>query len=153
MIVVSDTSVVTSLIQIGRLALLQTLHGKVLIPRAVHQELLRSHHVLPEYLEVREILDHKMVARLEAELDLGEAEAIVLAKEAHADLLLIDEKLGRRVAVREGIRISGLLALLVDAKRRGLIGSIREIVGQLESQAGFRVSDPVKLESFRAANE
>ena len=53
-----------------------------MIPRAVHQELLRSHQVLPEYLEVREILDHKMVARLEAELDLGEAEAIVLAKEA-----------------------------------------------------------------------
>ena len=153
MIVVSDTSVVTSLIQIGQLALLQKLHGKVLIPRAVHQELLHSHQVLPEFLEVREILNHKMAARLEAELDLGEAEAIVLAKEARADLLLIDEKLGRRIAVREGIRISGLLALLVDAKRRGLIGSVREIVGQLERKAGFRVSDPVKLESFREANE
>ncbi len=153
MIVVSDTSIITSLLQIGRLVLLQKLHGKVLIPRAVHQELLRSHQVLPVFLEVREILDHEMAARLETELDLGEAEAIVLAKEARADLLLIDEKLGRRVAVREGIRISGLLALLVDAKRRGLIGSVREIVGQLECQAGFRVSDPVKLESFRAAKE
>jgi hypothetical protein len=153
MIVVSDTSIVTSLIQIGHLALLQKLHGKVLIPRAVHQELVRSHTVLPEFLEVREILDRGMVARLEAELDLGEAEAIVLAKESRADLLLIDEKLGRRVAVREGIRISGLLALLVVAKRRGLISSVRETAGQLESRAGFRVSDAVKLELFREANE
>ena len=153
MIVVSDTSVVTSLIHIGHLTLLQKLHGKVLIPRAVHQELVRSHQALPGFLEVREVFNREMVARLEAELDLGEAEAIVLAKEARADLLLIDEKLGRRVAVREGIRISGLMALLVDAKRRGLIGSIREIVGQLESKAGFRVSDAVKLESFREANE
>ena len=151
MIVVSDTSVVTSLIHIGHLTLLQKLHGKVLIPRAVHQELVRSHQVLPEFLEVREVFNREMVARLEAELDLGEAEAIVLAKEARADLLLIDEKLGRRVAVREGIRISGLMALLVDAKRRGLISSVREIAGQLESQAGFRVSDAVKLESFREA--
>jgi predicted nucleic acid-binding protein len=153
MIVVSDTSVVTSLIHIGHLTLLQKLHGKVLIPRAVHQELVRSHQVLPEFLEVREVFNREMVARLEAELDLGEAEAIVLVKEAHADLLLIDEKLGRRVAIREGIRISGLMALLVDAKRRGLINSVREIAGQLESQAGFRVSDAVKRESFREANE
>jgi predicted nucleic acid-binding protein len=153
MIVVSDTSIVTSLIHIGRLALLQKLQGKVLIPRAVHRELVRSHQVLPEFLEVREILDRDMVARLEAELDLGEAEAIVLAKESRADLLLIDEKLGRRVAVREGIRISGLLALLVVAKRRGLISSVRETAGQLERQAGFRVSDAVKLELFREAHE
>ena len=153
MIVVSDTSVVTSLIQIERVALLRELHQRVLIPRAVHQELLRAHQVLPPFLEVGEVFDREMVARLEAELDLGEAEAIVLAKETGADLLLIDEKLGRRVALREGVRISGLLALLVDAKQRGLIGSVREIVGQLENKAGFRVSDAVKLESFRAANE
>ena len=98
MIVVSDTSVVTSLIQIGRLALLQKLHGKVLIPRAVHQELLRSHQVLPEFLEVREILDHKMVDRLEAvglgrerahtagiaELDLAGGRSRMREAEVHA---------------------------------------------------------------------
>jgi hypothetical protein len=68
-------------------------------------------------------------------------------------LLLIDEKLGRRIALREGIRISGLLAVLVDAKRKGLVTSVREITGQLETKAGFRVSDAVKTELFRAANE
>lgn len=52
MIVVSDTSVLTSLIQIARLALLRDLYGSVLTPRAVHQELLRSHSHLPEFIEV-----------------------------------------------------------------------------------------------------
>jgi predicted nucleic acid-binding protein len=153
MIVVSDTSAITSLIQIGHLTLLQKLHGKVLIPRAVCQELVRSHQALPGFLEVRDVSNRERVVRLEAELDLGEAEAIVLAGETNADLLLIDEKLGRRVAMREGIRISGLMALLVNAKRRGLIRSVREMTGQLESQAGFRVSNAVKLELFREANE
>jgi hypothetical protein len=153
MIVVSDTSVITSLIHIGHLDLLQKLHGKILIPPVVQQELFRAHQALPAFLEVRDAADRQMVARLEAELDLGEAEAIVLAKETNADLLLIDEKLGRRVAAREGVRIAGLLALLVEAKHRRLIKSVREFVGQLESNAGFRVSDAVKSESFREANE
>ena len=153
MIVVSDTSVITSLLHIGRISLLEQLHGAVLIPHAVHQELLRTHVRVPEFLEVRQVLDRQFVARLEAELDLGEAEAIVLAKEAKADLLLIDEKLGRQIALREGIRIAGLVGIVVEAKHRGLVDSVRKFVGQLESEDGFRVSDAVREEAFRLAGE
>jgi uncharacterized protein len=153
MIVVSDTSVITSLIQIGRVTWLRELHKLILIPRAVQQELIRYHPTLPAFIEVCEVLDREMVARLETQLDLGEAEAIVLAKEKRADLLLIDEKLGRRIALREGIRVAGLLALLVEAKHHKLLGSVREIVGLLETQAGFRVSEAVKAELFRVAGE
>ncbi len=153
MIVISDTSVVTSLIQIDRLFLLQTLYGPVLIPEAVHRELCRSHESLPEFLEVRQVLNREMVTRLKAVLDLGEAEAIVLAKETQADLLLIDEKLGRQVAAREGVTITGLMGVLVEAKHQELIGSVREFVGLLEDRAGFRVSEAVKQEAFLAAGE
>jgi len=153
MIVVSDTSVITSLIHIGRLTLLQELHGTVLIPRAVHRELLRTHESLPAFLEIRDATNHEMVARLTAELDAGEAEAIVLCKELKADLLLIDEKLGRQIALREGVPIAGLIALVIEAKQRGLISSVRKIVGQLEKDAGFRVSEMVKLEAFEKAGE
>ena len=111
MIVVSDTPVITSLIHIGREQLLAELHGRVLIPPAVQQELLRTHIQIPHFLEVQSIHDPASVARLKTELDLGEAEAIVLAKESKADLLLIDEKLGRQIAMREGLRISGLPGL------------------------------------------
>ncbi len=97
--------------------------------------------------------DSAYVARLKVELDAGEAEAIVLAKEVRADLLLIDEKLGRQIAAREGIRMTGLIGLIVDAKRCGKISSAREVIHQLESLAGFRVSDAVKREAIKAAGE
>jgi hypothetical protein len=153
MIVVSDTSVITSLIHIGREQLLAEFHGTVLIPLAVQQELLRTHVQIPGFLEVRAVHDLANVARLRAELDLGEAEAIVLAKESSADLLLIDEKLGRAVAVREGLRISGLLGLCVDAKLCGKISSLRELVQKLELEAGFHVSATVKEQAFALASE
>lgn len=153
MIVVSDTSVITSLIQVGHAGLLQEIHGTVLIPRAVHRELLHTHVTVPAFLEVRDVTGRARVTALELELDRGEAEAIVLAKEASADLLLIDEKLGRQVALREGLRIAGLMGLVVEAKQRGLIGSVRELVHRLEAESGFRVSKAVKLEALRLAGE
>ncbi len=79
MIVVSDTSALTALIQVGRQALLQDLYEIVLIPEAVRRELARSHPILPGFLEVRTVADEVKVKRLKANLDLGEAEAIVLA--------------------------------------------------------------------------
>jgi uncharacterized protein len=77
----------------------------------------------------------------------------VLAKESGADLLLIDEKLGREIARREGLRITGVLGILVEAKRAGFISSVRKLVHELESHAGFRVSDSVKQEAFLLAGE
>ena len=153
MIVVSDTSVITSLIQIGHINLLQKLHDRILIPRAVRDELMVTHSETPGFLEVADAQDRQWVARLEAELDLGEAEAIVLACEVHADLLLIDEKLGRRVAVREGLRIAGLLGLVIEAKQQGHIDSVRDMLRRLESEAGFRISSPVRAEALRRAGE
>jgi len=153
MIVVSDTSVITALIQVGRHSLLQDLYEIVLVPEAVHRELRRSHPAFPGFLEVRSAADREKVARLTTELDLGEAEAIVLALESSADLLLIDEKIGRLVALREGLAITGLMGVLVAAKRKNRIPSVRELVGQIETEAGFRVSEAVKREAFRAVGE
>lgn len=153
MIVVSDTSVVTSLIHVGRAALLQQLYGQVLIPFAIQAELSRTHPQIPSFLEVKSASNRAWVKQLEAELDLGEAEAIVLAKETNADLLLIDEKLGRQIALREGLKITDLIGLAIDAKHQKMIVSVRELVAQLEMEAGFRISESVKAEAFRLADE
>jgi predicted nucleic acid-binding protein len=153
MIVVSDTSAITSLLQIGRGELLSQVYGDVFIPEAVQRELLAAHPVLPAFLRVRKISSHDDYRRLTALVDEGEAEAIVLAKEINADELLIDEADGRRVAIEEGLQIVGLLGVLLEAKRRGLISSVRQLTGELENTAAFHVSDAVKEIIFRAAGE
>jgi len=153
MIVVSDTTAISGLIQVGRLELLRDVFGEVHVPEAVRDELLHSHPALPAFLQIDTVANRPEVARLEHELDLGEAEAIILARELRADLLLMDEKIGRRVAQREGVPIIGLMAVLVVGKQRGFIPSVRVAVGELESKAGFRVSARVKQMVFTQAGE
>jgi uncharacterized protein len=153
MIVVSDTTAITSLLQISQCDLLAKLYGEVVIPAAVRDELVVAHPSLPEFLRVRTVRQQTEVQRLHADIDLGEAEAIVLAKELAAELLLVDETEGRRVAVREGVNIIGLLGVLVQAKRKGLLASVRDTTAKLESVAEFRVADDVKEIILRAAGE
>lgn len=99
MIVVSDTSSITALITIQQIDLLRQLYGEVKIPPAVAEELLAYHTELPSSIQTVPVSDIPLLSELNRQLDRGEAEAIVLAKELHADLLLIDEALGREAAV------------------------------------------------------
>lgn len=68
----------------------------------------------------------RRVEELLAELDRGESESIVVALEVGADLLLIDERTGRDVASRMGIRRTGLLGVLLEAKNAKLSRMITE---------------------------
>ena len=138
MIVVSDTSPLTALLSVGEEEILPRLFGKVIVPIAVREELMQSHALLPDWLEVRDVVDLAAAKRLTLMVDEGEAEAIELAKELHADLLLIDERKGRRLAVAEGVSVIGLLVVL--AKRRGLIPSAHNLLAALKDQAGFYLS-------------
>jgi predicted nucleic acid-binding protein len=112
----------------------------VIVPIAVREELMQSHALLPDWLEVRDVVDLAAAKRLTLMVDAGEAEAIELAKELHADLLLIDERKGRRLAVAEGVSVIGLLGVVVLAKRRGLIPSAHNLLAALKDQAGFYLS-------------
>ena len=153
MLVVSDTSPLTALLQIGRDDLLAALFGRVLIPLGVRNELLRFHSSLPGYLETRGILDQQAVEALAREIDRGEAEAIVLAEEAAAEYLLMDEKRGRSTAEARGLTVIGLLGVLLMAKKAGHIHAVGPLIGELESRSGFFVSEAVKQIILTAAGE
>ena len=149
MIVVSDTSVFTNLAAIGHLHLLQQLYERIFMPTAVYQELIVEPPVSGtfevqtlQWLEVRAVIDRVMVEQLQnrAQLDLGESEAIALALEINADLLLIDERRGRTEANRLSIRITGLLGVLVEAKKRSLIPTVQPLMNDLIATSQFRVS-------------
>jgi uncharacterized protein len=85
MIVVSDTSPITALLTIGAAELLAQLFQEVVIPPAVRDELLRSHARLPAWLQVKAVQSPGQVRTYAQSVDLGEAEAIQLAQELHAD--------------------------------------------------------------------
>jgi predicted nucleic acid-binding protein len=153
MIVVSDTSSVSALLRIGQSELLKRLYGEVLIPAAVRDELPAFFSDLPEFLHCRQIMNAGEVDRLCKELDLGEAEAIVLARESHADVLLMDELHGRWIAVREGVPIIGLMGVLIEAKNEGLVTSVRPLIEKLETEADFRLSAEFKQSTLRRAHE
>ena len=122
MLVISDTSTVTNLIQIGKLDLLEKLFGEVLIPQKVYEELSDYENQKGQldscdWILVKTVLDRRAVAELREILDIGEAEAIVLAQALKADFLIIDERKGRKVAEELGINIVGLLGILIRARK------------------------------------
>jgi hypothetical protein len=103
-------------------------------------------------LRVESPSDEETVRALEDELNRGEAEAIALALELRALLVLIDEKLGREVVIVRGLRITGLLGVRLRAKLRGRVPSAR---GELErpEQAGFWISTRLRRELLKLAGE
>lgn len=140
-VVVSDASPVINLASIDRLLLLRDMFGTILVPATVWSEVVAGEPLTrPLWIELRSPMNLLLVEALQLDVDPGEAEAIALAKEVAADLVLIDEKKGRAVAKRLGLRYLGLLGVLVEAKQRGLIDELKPILDLLIQKAGFRVS-------------
>jgi predicted nucleic acid-binding protein len=148
MIVVSDASPLIALSDIGQLDLMHRLYGEIIAPEAVWQELVigrertgRSKLTDAGWILRRSASNRELVFALLQDLDDGEAEAIALAVETKADLLLIDERLGRRTARHFGLNVVGVVGVLVDAKAHGMITAIKPYFEQLRAQAGFYLSD------------
>jgi predicted nucleic acid-binding protein len=160
-IVVGNTSPLTNLAAVGQLDLLRQLYGKVLIPQAVYGELTGSSGGQPgaiemqplEWIETRPGANRALVTALQMELDAGEAEAIVLAKELAADLLLLDERRGRAVVARLDLRFVGLLGVLIEAKKLSLYGDGKRAAINLASERKLLllIDDWRPYEAARAA--
>jgi uncharacterized protein len=161
LIVISDTSPILNFARIGRLQLLPRLYGQVLIPSAVFDELTASKQDLPPaidlasapWLIVASAKDRARVQDLREYLDPGEAEAIVLAVERRAGLLLMDERRGRRTATAAGLTVTGLLGVVVRAKRAGLIDLGKPVVDELIEIARFWIGPDLYAEVLAELGE
>ena len=159
--VVSNTSPLINLAWIGRLELLHELYGVIHIPEAVWHEIVVQGAGQPGAKEVSHAswiktcpVDNKLlVLALHQELDAGEAEAIALAMEQKAELLLMDERLGRETARYFGLNYTGVIGVLIEAKQKGLIGSIKEYLDSLRTMAGFHISQPLYLRVLQDQGE
>ena len=145
--VVSNSSPLINLARIGKLTLLRELFGVLIVPDAVWQEVVVEGAGQPgadevrsaEWIQRQAVMNTQLVQALQQDLDAGEAEAIALSLELGADLLLMDENLGRQTARHLGLRYVGLIGALVMAKRRGLISAVKPHLDLLRDIAGFRV--------------
>src|SRR5712671_8198561 len=153
MIVVADASPLNYLIQINCDGLLRDLYGSVLVPASVIEEL--GHPSVPDVvtgwlLNLPSWIDVRSVASCEdatlQNLDRGERDAIQLAEEQRAGLLLIDERLGRSEAKRRGIATTGTLGTLLAGGIRRLVDP-EQAFQQLIEKTNFRAS-PSLRESF-----
>ncbi len=158
MIVVSDTSVITNLVQIDQLTLLKALFGNIVIPQKVYDELTKVPKQIElierlNWIEVKQISDRTHFDNLLKTLDPGEAEAIVLAIELEADALLIDEKKGRKIAQEHGIIITGLLGILIIAKTENLISEVKPILDKLIFETGFRINPKLYQDILKKVDE
>jgi uncharacterized protein len=153
MIVVSDTSPLTALLTVGLEEILPQLFQEVVIPQAVQNELLRSHTKLPEWLRIVAVEDAGQADKYLQVVDVGEAEAIELARELHADRLLIDERKGRKLAIKEGVPIIGLLGVVLLAKRKNLISSARQIIQRLDQEAGMYLASDITEAALKSVGE
>jgi predicted nucleic acid-binding protein len=149
MIVVADTSPINYLVLIGQINLLNQLYGRTLIPSAVLAELrhpaaprtVREWALnAPHWLEVQDPMTRMMLTHL----DTGESEAIALAAEIHADVVLIDDLTGRQEAIRRGLKVAGTLSVLDEADQAGLV-VFDDAISELR-KTSFRVSPAVLLE-------
>ena len=163
MLVVSNTSPVLNLAIVNQLFLLQEQFGQVLIPAASLEE-LRIHEELPGsevirktlevgWLRVEEVEDRTLVHVLREDLDRGEAEAIALAIQVKAARILLDEREGRRVAKSLGLKITGVLGVLLRARLDGRISSLRQAMVELQGKAGFRIGADLFADLLRASGE
>ena len=143
MIVVSDSTPLITLMKAMHLDLLHDLFGEILIPVAVYSELTMNQSYANEavliqnccYIKVVNVesTDHVEMLQRATGLDRGESEAIVYADESKADLLLMDESKGRKVAQNMNLPIAGSMGILIRAYRAGLmtVDEIDEAIGRL----------------------
>ena len=156
--IVCNAGPLISLARIGRLDLLPSLFGEVIVPRAVYRE-ITGDGSLPGagdlaqagWLKIAEIQDSSGVARLLSSLDAGEAEVLILARELSATAA-IDEKRGRRIAEELGVSQTGTVGILLSAKKEGLVPSVRSLLDELSAK-GVRLSSRLYTEACRLAGE
>lgn len=156
--IVSNTTPIISLLKLDQLELLQKLYSEVYIPIAVHREIEagKSKRYYLDLLGVDWIniveIQNKSAVKYFLDLDEGEAEAIILATEIGADLILLDEKLGRFHAKHADLKITGTIGILIKAKAEGFIRALKPLLDEL-TEKGVWISEQLKVKILKKVGE
>jgi predicted nucleic acid-binding protein len=156
--VISNTTPIISLMKINKLFLLKELYQKIIIPSAVFEE-IENGKDKPFYQNLKKfdwIQIHKIKNQPSIkyifDLDKGEAEVLILADEIQADLIIMDEVMGRRYAKQLEFRLTGTIGILLKAKELGLITSLKEHIDEL-IEKGTWLSPSLVSKALKIAEE
>lgn len=157
--VICNTSPIQYLNQLQLLHILPALAGRVIIPPAVVEELSQGRTSginLPDvnvlkWVEIRRPVS-ELAVPLVTDLGSGETEVLMLALEMREAVVVLDDDLARRVAETLGLRLTGTLGLLLDAKKAGLIPAIAPLLDQLQTLR-FRVAPHTRVAVLKLAGE
>lgn len=146
--IVCNTSPLILLAKIGRLDLLTRLYGEVFIPSSVLSEVEAGPGKEPE--QIRALLEsgksqlhqasRRALEMVPADLGPGERETIALALATKVDLVILDDQQGRRVARERALLVTGTVGVLIEARERGLIPSVRHELDRL-IEAGMWIDE------------
>ncbi|WP_296620264.1 DUF3368 domain-containing protein [Marivirga sp.] len=156
--VVSNTTPIISLLKLDKLDLLQKLYNQISIPKAVLNEIEAGKNKVYykdlskiEWININPIQDTNALKYF-LDLDDGEAEAIVLATEIEADLIIIDEKLGRFHAKHADLKITGTIGILIKAKKEGHLKEVKPLLDEL-TEKNVWISEKLKQDILKRVNE
>jgi len=148
-IIISDTSCLIILTNIGELDLLRRLYGQVLTTPEVAAEFSE---MLPEWIEINAPTDKYRQKILELQIDKGEASAIALALEISDSIIILDDQKARKVAEKLGLEITGTIGVIIKAKLQGIIPSIKPVLAKIR-KTDFRLSVEIEREALKEAGE
>lgn len=136
MTVVSNATPIITLASIGRIDILKYFFDKVYIPKAVYDEIKSKQaygykEIDDEFFIIKTINDSFAQDILLNDLDLGEAQTIVLAKELNSDIVLIDETIGYNIARSQRLNVKRTLSFLIVAKEKGFISEIKPLLDEM----------------------
>jgi predicted nucleic acid-binding protein len=139
--VISDSSPLIALAQIGRLDLIRRLHTGISIPPAVAREVAPTVAELPDWVLVQNLAHPLQPSTVSGSIGPGEREAVSLGLELGAALLILDEQPARRLATSLGLRVIGTVGLLMAGKERGFLPKVRPELDRLRAVRFFMDQD------------
>jgi len=147
--IISDTSCLILLTNIGELDLLHEVYGQIITTMDIANEYGEK---LPNWIEIKEVKDKYRQRILEMQIDKGESSAITLALETSDCTLILDDYKARRMAEQLHLSYTGTIGVIIKAKLLGLIPSIKPLLDKIR-QTNFRVSVDIELQALKEANE
>ncbi|MET3113256.1 putative nucleic acid-binding protein [Pedobacter sp. CG_S7] len=148
-IVITDASCFITLDKIDGIHLLHSLYKKVITTPEIAAEYGKR---LPDWVDVKAVQNRDLLYNYAETVDIGEASAMALASEIHADLLIIDDAEGRKFAKRLELNITGTIGVILSAKLNGIIPSVKPYITKIQ-QTNFRISEWLTAQIIKDAGE